>query len=75
MALQQINLLNQADAKRCDCALDQKDKQNPAPFITILLTANVYTTNVFTTDFLTADVFTADAASPKERKLWTPTVE
>jgi hypothetical protein len=69
MALQRIDLLDQADTKRCDRALDQKDKQNPAPFITILLTANVYTADVFTTDFPTADVFIADAAGPKERKL------
>jgi hypothetical protein len=74
MALQQINLLNQADTKRRDRALDQKDKQNPAPSITILSTADVYTTNVFTTDFPTADVSTADAAGPKERKLWTLTI-
>jgi hypothetical protein len=74
MALQRIDLLDQADTERRNHALDQKDKQNPAPFITILLTADVYTTNVFTTEFLTADVFTADAAGPKERKLWTPTV-
>jgi hypothetical protein len=39
------------------------------------LTANVYTTDVFTTEFLTADVFTANAAGPKERKLWTLTIE
>jgi hypothetical protein len=75
MALQRINLLNQANAKRRDRVLDQKDKQNPAPSITILLTANVYTANVFTTNFLTADISTADAAGLKERKLWTLTVE
>jgi hypothetical protein len=69
MALQRINLLNQANIKRRDRALDQKDKQNPASFIIILLTADVYTADVFTTEFLTADVFTADAAGPKERKL------
>jgi hypothetical protein len=74
IALQRIDLLDQADAERRDRVLDQKDKQNPAPSITILLTADVYTADVFTTDFLTADVFTADAAGPKERKLWTPTV-
>jgi hypothetical protein len=74
MALQQIDLLDQANTERRDRALDQEDKQNPAPSITILLTADVYITDVFTTDFLTADVFTADAAGPKERKLWTPTV-
>jgi hypothetical protein len=75
MALQQIDLLDQADAERRDRALDQEDcQQNPAPFITILLTADVYTADVFTTEFPTADVFTADAAGPKERKLWTPTV-
>jgi hypothetical protein len=62
-------LLDQADAKRCDRALDQEDKQNPASFITILSTADVFTTNV-----LIADVFTADAAGPKERKLWTLTI-
>ena len=72
IALQQIDLLNQANTKRRDRALDQEDcQQNPAPFITILLTANVYITDVFTTNILTADVFTADAAGPKERKLWT----
>jgi hypothetical protein len=75
MALQQIDLLDQADVERRDCALDQEDcQQNPAPFITILLTADVYTADVFITEFLIADVFTADAAGPKERKLWTPTV-
>jgi hypothetical protein len=74
MASQQIDPLNQANAKRRDRALDQKNKQNPAPSITILSTADVYTTDVFTTEFSTADVLTADAASPKERKLWTPTV-
>ena len=75
MALQRINLLDQADVERRDRALDQKDcQQNPASSITILLTADVYTADVFTTEFLTADVFTADAAGPKERKLWTPTV-
>jgi hypothetical protein len=73
MALQRIDLLDQADAERRDRVLDQKDKQN-APFITILLTADVYTADVVTTEFPTADVFTADAAGPKERKLWTPTV-
>jgi hypothetical protein len=36
MALQQINLLNQADAKCRDCVLDQKDKQKAVSFITIL---------------------------------------
>jgi hypothetical protein len=76
MALQQINLLDQANAKRCDCVLDQKDcQQNPAPSITILLTADVYTADVFTIEFPTADVFIADAAGPKERKLWTSTVK
>jgi hypothetical protein len=75
MALQRINLLDQADIKRRDHALNQKDcQQNPAPSITILSTADVYTTDVFTTEFPTADVSTADAAGPKERKLWTPTV-
>jgi hypothetical protein len=74
MALSRINLLDQADTERRDRALDQKDKQNPAPFIIILLTADVYTADVFTTEFLTADVFTADAASLKECKLWTLTV-
>jgi hypothetical protein len=75
MALQRINLLNQANAKRRDRALDQEDcQQNPAPFITILSTADVYTADVFTTEFPTADISTADAAGPKERKLWTPTV-
>jgi hypothetical protein len=74
MALQRINLLNQADTERRDRALDQEDKQNPAPFITILstadvYTADVYTADVFTTDFPTADVSTADAAGPKKRKL------
>jgi hypothetical protein len=69
MALQQIDLLNQADAKRRDHALDQENKQNPAPSITILLIANVYTADVFTTELLTADVFTADAAGLKECKL------
>jgi hypothetical protein len=60
IALQQINLLNQANTKRRDRALDQEDcQQNPAPSITILSTANVST---------------ADAAGPKERKLWTPTI-
>jgi hypothetical protein len=34
MALQRINLLNQADAERCNCALDQEDKQKAASFIT-----------------------------------------
>jgi hypothetical protein len=74
MALQQINLLDQANVKRRDRALDQEDKQNPAPFITILSTADVNTADVFTTEFLTVNVFTADAAGPKERKLWTLTV-
>jgi hypothetical protein len=74
MVPQRINPLNQADTKRRDRALDQEDKQNPAPFITILQTADVYTADVFTTDDLTADVSTADATGPKERKLWTPTV-
>jgi hypothetical protein len=69
MAVQRIDLLDQADAERRDRALDQEDKQNLAPSITILLTADVYTTDVFTTEFPTADVFTADAAGPKERKL------
>jgi hypothetical protein len=70
MASQQIDLLNQANVKRYNRALDQEDcQQNPAPFITILLTADVYTTNVFTTELLTADVSTADAAGPKEHKL------
>jgi hypothetical protein len=60
MALQQIDLLDQANTERRDRVLDQKDcQQNPAPSITILLTADVYT----------ADVFTADAAGPKEHKL------
>jgi hypothetical protein len=36
MALQQINLLNQANTKRHDHALDQKDKQKAVSFITIL---------------------------------------
>jgi hypothetical protein len=36
MALQQINLLNQADAKHCDHALNQKNKQKAALSITIL---------------------------------------
>jgi hypothetical protein len=62
--LQQINLLNQADTKRRDRALNQKDKQNTASFIMILYTADVFITNVST-----ADVFTTDAAGPKERKL------
>jgi hypothetical protein len=80
MALQRINLLNQADTERRDRALDQEDKQKAVPSITILQTADVFTTDVhtadvFTTDVLTADVSTADAAGPKERKLWTPTVE
>jgi hypothetical protein len=76
MASQRINLLDQANVKRCDCALDQKDcQQNPAPFITILSTADVYTTDVFTINVLTADVFTANAAGPREHKLWTLTVE
>jgi hypothetical protein len=74
MALQQIDLLDQADAKRRDRALNQKDKQNPAYFIIILSTADVYTADVFITDFPTADVSTADAAGLKERKLWTSTV-
>jgi hypothetical protein len=74
MALQRINLLDQANVKRCDRALDQENKQNPAPFITILLTVDVYTTDVFITDFLTADVFTTNAAGPKECKLWTLTI-
>jgi hypothetical protein len=74
MALQRINLLDQTNAERYNHALDQKDKQHPAPSITILSTADVYTANVFTTKFLTADVLTADAAGPKERKLWTPTI-
>jgi hypothetical protein len=75
MAPQRIDPLDQADAERRDRALDQEDcQQNPAPSITILSTADVYTTDVFTTEFLTADVFTADAAGPKERKLWTLTV-
>jgi hypothetical protein len=74
MATQRINPLDQADIERRDRVLDQKDKQKVAPFITILQTADVYTADVFTTDVPTADVFTADAASPKERKLWTPTV-
>jgi hypothetical protein len=74
MASQRIDLLDQADAKRRDYALDQEDKQKAASFITILQTANVYTANVFTTNVLTADVSTADAAGPKERKLWTLTV-
>jgi hypothetical protein len=69
MALQRIDPLNQADAERHNRVLNQKDKQNPAFSITILLTADVYTANVFTTDFLIADVFTANAAGPKERKL------
>jgi hypothetical protein len=70
MALERINLLDQADIKRCDHALNQKDcQQNPAPFITILLTADVYITDVFTTEFPTADVSIADAADLKERKL------
>jgi hypothetical protein len=64
MALQQINLLDQADVKRRDRALDQEDKQKTVPSITILQTADVHT----------ADVSTADAAGLKERKLWTPTV-
>jgi hypothetical protein len=75
IALQQINLLNQADTKRRDRVLNQKDKQNLASSITILSTVDVYTTDVFTTNFPITDVFTADAADPKERKLWTPTVE
>jgi hypothetical protein len=74
MAPQRIDLLDQADAKRRDRALDQEDKQKAAPSITILQTADVYTADVFTTDVLTADVFTADAAGLKERKLWTPTI-
>jgi hypothetical protein len=74
MALQRIDPLDQADTKRCDRALNQKDKQKAAPSITILQTADVYTADVFITDVLTADVFTADAADPKERKLWTLTV-
>jgi hypothetical protein len=72
--LQRINLLNQADAKRCDHALDQKDKQKAASSITILQTADVYTTNVFTINVFTTNVFMADAAGLKERKLWTLTV-
>jgi hypothetical protein len=64
MALQQINLLDQANAKRYNRALDQKDKQKAAPFITILQTADV-----FITDVPTVDVFTADTAGPKKRKL------
>jgi hypothetical protein len=67
-------LLDQADVKRRDRALDQKDKQKAAPSIIILQTADVYTADVFTTNVPTADVFTADAAGPKERKLWTLTV-
>jgi hypothetical protein len=75
MASQQINPLDQADTKRRNRALDQEDcQQNPASFITILSTADVYTADVCTTKFLTADVFIADAAGPKEHKLWTPTV-
>jgi hypothetical protein len=74
MALQQIDLLDQANAKRCDYALDQKDRQDPASSITILLTTDVYTADVFITEFPIVNVFTADAASPKERKLWTLTV-
>jgi hypothetical protein len=69
MALQRINLLDQANTERRDRALNQKDKQNLASSITILLTADVYTADVFITDFPTANVFTANAASPKERKL------
>jgi hypothetical protein len=72
--LQRIDPLDQADAERRDRALDQEDKQNPAPSITILSTADVYTADVFITDVPTADVFTADAADLKEHKLWTPTV-
>jgi hypothetical protein len=74
MALQRIDLLDQANAKRHDRALNQEDKQKAAPSITILQTADVYTANVFTTNVPTANVFTANAAGPKERKLWTPTV-
>jgi hypothetical protein len=36
MALQRINLLNQANTKRRDRVLDQKDKQKVALSITIL---------------------------------------
>jgi hypothetical protein len=36
MALQRIDLLDQANVKRRDRALNQKDKQKTAPFITIL---------------------------------------
>jgi hypothetical protein len=61
MAPQRIDPLGQADAERRDRALDQKDKQNTAPSITILSTASFATTS------------SADAAAPKERKLWTPT--
>jgi hypothetical protein len=68
-------LLDQANTKRYNRVLDQKDKQNLASSIIILLTTNVYTTNVFTTDFLITDVFIANAAGPKERKLWTLTVK
>jgi hypothetical protein len=74
MAPQRIDPLNQANTKRRDRALDQKDKQKAAPSITILQTADVHTTDVFTTDDPTANVSTADAAGPKERKLWTLTV-
>jgi hypothetical protein len=36
MALQQIDLLNQANTKHYDYVLDQKDKQKTVSFITIL---------------------------------------
>jgi hypothetical protein len=41
MALQRIDLLDQANAKRRDRALDQEDKQKAVPSITILQTADV----------------------------------